>query len=139
MRTSTGTRCGSEKIQKLPPAKLTGEQRKVLDGIIQEWEGKSRPCLIHGVTGSGKTEVYMELIDRTLKQGKQAIILIPEIALTYQTVMRFYGRFGEVMSVLHSRLSQGERYDQSVGRRRERFRSWWGRDRPCLHRFQSWD
>ena len=102
----------SEKIQKLPPAKLTGEQRKVLDGIIQEWEGKSRPCLIHGVTGSGKTEVYMELIDRTLKQGKQAIILIPEIALTYQTVMRFYGRFGEVMSVLHSRLSQGERYDQ---------------------------
>ena len=106
----------SEKIQKLPPAKLTGEQRKVLDGIIQEWEGKSRPCLIHGVTGSGKTEVYMELIDRTLKQGKQAIILIPEIALTYQTVMRFYGRFGEVMSVLHSRLSRYHAREAAIWR-----------------------
>ena len=104
----------SEKIQKLPPAKLTGEQRKVLDGIIQEWEGKSRPCLIHGVTGSGKTEVYMELIDRTLKQGKQAIILIPEIALTYQTVMRFYRCFGDRVSIMNSRLSAGERYDQMM-------------------------
>ena len=54
----------------------------------------------------------MEMIDRVLKKGKQAIVLIPEIALTYQTVMRFYGRFGDRVSILHSRMSQGERYDQ---------------------------
>lgn len=68
--------------------------------------------LIHGVTGSGKTEVYMELIDGVLRQGKEAIMLIPEIALTFQTVSRFYRRFGGKVSILHSRLSQGERYDQ---------------------------
>ena len=68
--------------------------------------------LLHGVTGSGKTEVYMELIARTVAQGKQAIVLIPEIALTYQTVMRFYNRFGERVSILNSRLSLGERFDQ---------------------------
>ncbi len=68
--------------------------------------------LIKGVTGSGKTEVYMELIARVLAQGKQAIVLIPEIALTYQTVMRFYNRFGNRVSIINSRLSDGERYDQ---------------------------
>src|SRR5699024_4510984 len=67
---------------------------------------------IHGVTGSGKTRVYMELIGRILEEGKQAIVLIPEIALTYQTVLRFYRRFGDQVSVLHSQLSQGERFDQ---------------------------
>ena len=71
-----------------------------------------RPCLIHGVTGCGKTEIYMELIAGVLKEGKQAIVLIPEIALTYQTVMRFYRRFGERISVMNSRLSPGERFDQ---------------------------
>ena len=72
----------------------------------------SRPVLLHGVTGSGKTEVYMELIDQVIHQGRQAIVLIPEIALTYQTVRRFYGRFGDKVSVINSRLSLGERYDQ---------------------------
>lgn len=92
---------------------LTGEQQEVLAGILEEWKQENpRPCLIQGVTGSGKTEVYMELIAHVLSQGRQAIVLIPEIALTYQTVMRFYGRFKDKLSVLHSRLSAGERYDQ---------------------------
>lgn len=64
------------------------------------------------MTGSGKTEVYMEMIAKVLSEGRQAIVLIPEIALTYQTVMRFYTRFGERVSILNSRMSQGERYDQ---------------------------
>ncbi|MDE6688104.1 MAG: primosomal protein N', partial [Lachnospiraceae bacterium] len=68
--------------------------------------------LLHGITGSGKTEVYMELIEKNISMGKQAIVLIPEIALTFQTLMRFYARFGDRVSVLHSRLSDGERYDQ---------------------------
>lgn len=68
--------------------------------------------LIHGITGSGKTEVYMDLIDYTIKKGKSAIVLIPEIALTYQTVMRFTRRFKEKVSIINSRLSAGEKYDQ---------------------------
>ncbi|MDO4521526.1 MAG: primosomal protein N' [Eubacteriales bacterium] len=92
---------------------LNEEQRRTVEGIWREWqETHRRVSLIYGVTGSGKTEVYMELIARTIEQGKQAIVLIPEIALTYQTVMRFYHRFGDRISIIHSRLSAGERYDQ---------------------------
>lgn len=88
-------------------------QQKAVDEILEEWKQPlPRPVLLCGVTGSGKTQVYMKLIEQVLAQGKQAIVLIPEIALTYQTVRRFYGRFGEKVSVLNSRLSQGERYDQ---------------------------
>ena len=87
-------------------------QQMVIEGILEEFRTNGRPCLIHGVTGSGKTLVYMELIQSVLEQGKQVIVLIPEIALTYQTVRRFYEYFGKQVSVLHSRLSQGERYDQ---------------------------
>lgn len=72
----------------------------------------SKVHLIHGITGSGKTEIYMELIDRVLKQGRQAIVLIPEIALTFQTMKRFYERFGDRIAIIHSKLSGGERYDQ---------------------------
>ena len=68
--------------------------------------------LLYGITGSGKTEVYMELIEHVLLKGKQVIVLIPEISLTYQTVMRFYRRFGNRVSIINSRLSAGERYDQ---------------------------
>ena len=71
-----------------------------------------KPVLIEGVTGSGKTQVYIKLIEQTLSQGKEAIVLIPEIALTYQTVRRFYARFGDKVSVINSRQSQGERYNQ---------------------------
>lgn len=92
---------------------LTEEQQKVADEIREGWiNNDNRPCLIRGVTGSGKTQVYMELMDTVLKEGRQVILLIPEIALTYQTVLRFYHRFGDRVSVLHSRLSPGERSDQ---------------------------
>ena len=92
---------------------LNEEQSAVVNRIeAQMAAGIYRPCLVKGVTGSGKTEVYMELIAHVLAQGKQAIVLIPEIALTYQTVMRFYNRFGDRVSIMNSRLSPGERYDQ---------------------------
>jgi len=92
---------------------LNAEQKFVVEAIMEDYDkGIHRTCLIHGITGSGKTEVYMELIDRVLKKGKQAIVLIPEIALTYQTVMRFCQRFGNRVSIINSRLSKGEKYDQ---------------------------
>ena len=92
---------------------LTEEQKHAVDGIWDEYaQGIRKTYLLEGVTGSGKTEVYMELISRVIAEGKQAIVLIPEIALTFQTVRRFYERFGDRVSVMHSRLSEGERYDQ---------------------------
>ena len=92
---------------------LNGEQQAVADAFCEDYEaGKRETYLIHGITGSGKTEVYMEMISRVISEGKQVIVLIPEIALTYQTVMRFYGRFGNRVSIINSRLSAGERYDQ---------------------------
>lgn len=95
------------------PVELYPQQRAAAAGILaRAAAGDKRPSLIHGVTGSGKTEIYMELIAAVLEEGKQAIVLIPEIALTFQTVLRFYRRFGDQVSILHSRLSAGERYDQ---------------------------
>lgn len=92
---------------------LTPEQTKAVEAFWQDYrQEKYGTYLVYGVTGSGKTEVYMEMISRVLEQGRQAIMLIPEIALTYQTVLRFYGRFGDRVSILHSRMSQGERSDQ---------------------------
>ncbi len=92
---------------------LNENQRLVVDSIMKDInDGCHSTYLLKGVTGSGKTEVYMELIANVLDRGEQAIVLIPEIALTYQTVMRFYNRFGDRVSIINSRLSQGERYDQ---------------------------
>ena len=100
-------------IQKEEPLPLTTEQESAVQCILEEWKNaQPRPVLLEGVTGSGKTQVYMKLIEETLNRGEQAIVLIPEIALTYQTVRRFYARFGEKVSVINSRQSQGERYDQ---------------------------
>ena len=100
-------------IQKEEPLPLTTEQESAVQCILEEWKSaQPRPVLLEGVTGSGKTQVYMKLIEETLNRGEQAIVLIPEIALTYQTVRRFYARFGEKVSVINSRQSQGERYDQ---------------------------
>ncbi|MED0680164.1 primosomal protein N' [Aneurinibacillus thermoaerophilus] len=92
---------------------FTAQQQAVIDGIT---EGMNPPvyfpCLLHGVTGSGKTEVYLEIMERTIAQGREAILLVPEISLTPQMVNRFKGRFGSQVAVMHSRLSQGERYDE---------------------------
>lgn len=92
---------------------LSEEQKYIVTEVMQDYDaGKCGTYLIHGITGSGKTEVYLNLIEETLKRGKQAIVLIPEIALTYQTLLRFYRRFGERVSVMNSTLSPGEKYDQ---------------------------
>ena len=92
---------------------LSPHQMELVTRIMQDFDaGERRTYLLHGVTGSGKTEVYMELIERIVRQGRQAIVLIPEIALTYQTLIRFYRRFGDRVSVMNSRLSAGERSDQ---------------------------
>ncbi len=88
----------------------TSDQQKALDFIQNK--NNTKPVLIHGITGSGKTEIYLRLIENVLKKGKQAIILVPEISLTPQTVNTFIKRFGELVSVTHSRLTIGERYDQ---------------------------
>lgn len=92
---------------------LSTQQQAVVDRITVDLRKHvQKTYLLKGVTGSGKTEVYMELIAKVLEDGKQAIVLIPEIALTYQTVMRFYNRFGDKVSIMNSRLSAGERFDQ---------------------------
>lgn len=92
---------------------LNESQSKIVEHIWQDIRQQQRHTyLLHGVTGSGKTAVYIELIEKVIGAGKQAIVLIPEIALTYQTVLRFYQRFGERVSILNSKMSAGERYDQ---------------------------
>ncbi len=97
------------------PVVYTEEQQHAIDCFRENYLKKIlKTYLLYGVTGSGKTEVYMEMIACVIRDGKQAIVLIPEIALTYQTVMRFYKRFGERISILNSRMSSGERYDQMM-------------------------
>lgn len=89
------------------------EQSRAIRTFREDYDtGRRGTYLLYGVTGSGKTEVYMEMISHVVAKGRKAIVLIPEIALTYQTVMRFYGRFGDRVSILNSRLSPGERSDQ---------------------------
>lgn len=89
------------------------QQQELIDEFREDFLREDhKTYLLHGITGSGKTEVYLAAIEEVIKQGKQAIVLIPEIALTYQTVTRFTKRFGERVSILNSRLSKGERYDQ---------------------------
>ena len=91
----------------------TVQQQEAIRIFAQDYEQEQyKTYLIHGITGSGKTEVYIEMIGKAVEKGRQAIVLIPEIALTYQTVMRFYRRFGERVSIMNSRMSSGERYDQ---------------------------
>lgn len=93
----------SEKLE------LTSEQKDVYESVDINNFNK---YLLHGVTGSGKTEVYLQIIDKVLKSGKNAIVLVPEISLTPQITDRFLARFGNVVAILHSRLSIGERYDE---------------------------
>ncbi len=94
------------------PMPLTAAQQAALDGILGCLEKGEGTCLLHGVTGSGKTEVYMQAIARVLAEGGRAVVLVPEISLTPQAMERFRSRFGGRVAVLHSRLSQGERYDE---------------------------
>jgi primosomal protein N' (replication factor Y) len=94
-----------------PPPSLTEDQRRVVQGILGGGEGTDQRVLIHGVTGSGKTLVYLEVLRSVVESGQSAILLVPEIALTPQTVARVRGVFGDQVAVLHSGLSNGERVD----------------------------
>ena len=98
------------KTEKLLPTKEQEEALKEIGKALSEKESKT--FLLHGVTGSGKTEVFMQTIERVLNDGKSAIVLVPEISLTPQMTDRFLGRFGDKIAILHSVLSQGERLDE---------------------------
>lgn len=100
-------------FQRTEPLALTEGQQDVYDRIERALQSRqTHTMLLHGVTGSGKTEVYLQSIQYCLQQDRQAIVLVPEISLTPQMVERFKGRFGSAVAVLHSRLSHGERYDE---------------------------
>lgn len=99
-------------IEQIPAPVLSNEQEQAYQGIRQLLDsGKPEAALLFGVTGSGKTQIYLKLIDDALAQGRSAIMLVPEIGLTPQFIRLFVGRFGDTVSVLHSALSAGERYD----------------------------
>ncbi|PIE96456.1 primosomal protein N' [Bacillus fungorum] len=100
-------------FEQTKPFPLTEEQKQVIAPILSSITNKTyNPFLLYGVTGSGKTEVYLQSIAAVLEKGKEAIVLVPEIALTPQMVDRFKGRFGSQVAVLHSALSVGEKYDE---------------------------
>ena len=100
---------GSRYIKEIPNM----EQQNAIDKVMEDYKaGVKGTYLIKGITGSGKTLVYIEIIERILEMGKQAIVLIPEIALTYQTVKRFRRRFGDKVTIMNSKMSKGERYEQ---------------------------
>ncbi len=106
-------------LRRWPRVVLNDAQEKAVGSILQHagrlkdgWREEDAVHLLYGITGSGKTEVYISLIARMLEAGRQVIVLIPEISLTLQTVSRFYEYFGSRIAVMHSRLSAGERYDQ---------------------------
>ena len=98
----------NEKIE--PKKELTTDQKRLVKEVLSSNE--TYPYLLYGVTGSGKTEVYMELIEDALKKGKTSIVLVPEISLTPQMVLRFQKRFGDNIAAIHSALSDGEKYDE---------------------------
>ena len=101
------------KIKCSAPYKPTEEQKKVIDYLNEKISsGNHDKILLRGVTGSGKTEVFLQAIETAISQGKNAIMLVPEISLTPQTVNRFVSRFGDFVAVIHSGLSYGERFDE---------------------------
>ena len=92
--------------------KLTSDQKSIVDNISKMIDSKAfKPYLLHGITGSGKTQVYIELVKKALSKGRNAIVLVPEISLTPQITTRFYNDLGDSVTVMHSRMSLGERYD----------------------------
>lgn len=100
-----------EEIPAEPVHNLTLEQLKAIDSISDSFS-RDNHVLLHGVTGSGKTEIYLKLIEKELNLGRQGIVLVPEISLTPQMIRRFVGRFGDTVAVIHSGLSDGEKYDE---------------------------
>ncbi len=102
-----------QQVQEETLKPLSREQQEAVEQVMTDYDrGDPGTYLLRGITGSGKTEVYIRLAQEMVSRGRQVIVLIPEIALTYQTLMRFYRRFGDRVSVLNSTLSAGEKYDQ---------------------------
>lgn len=101
-----------EGIEASRPLELNQEQRQARDAVISAIGSQQPPFLLQGITGSGKTEVYLQIIQGALDKGKTAILLVPEISLTPQMTERFIARFGEKVAILHSGLSNGEKYDE---------------------------
>jgi len=91
---------------------LNPSQQQAFDDILALMDGTARGCLLHGITGSGKTEIYIKLIKEALNRGRSAVLLVPEIALTPQMVRRFYIHFGEDIAIIHSGLTSSQRYDE---------------------------
>ncbi len=119
---------------------LNEEQQTAVDAFTVDYrQGRRTTYLLYGVTGSGKTEDYMEMIQAVLQENKQVIMLIPEIALTYQTVVRFQKRFGDRVTVLNSRMSEGEKYDQYERAKQGEVDIVVGPRPLCLFHFQIWD
>lgn len=94
------------------PLPLTPDQQAALQQILGDTPTNNHPTLLHGVTGSGKTEVYLQALAAIIAQGKRGIVLVPEIALTAQAILRFVGRFPDRVAIIHSALTPGERYDE---------------------------
>ncbi|CAM1662706.1 primosomal protein N' [Streptococcus mitis] len=101
-----------EGIEASQPLELNPEQRQARDAVVSAIGSHQPPFLLQGITGSGKTEVYLQIIQGALDKGKTAILLVPEISLTPQMTERFIARFGEKVAILHSGLSNGEKYDE---------------------------
>lgn len=101
-----------ETVEKTDFLTLNDEQQTIVETVSAAIGKDSTPFLLEGVTGSGKTEVYLHIIDKVLKQGKTAIVLVPEISLTPQMTHRFISRFGKQVAIMHSGLSDGEKYDE---------------------------
>ncbi|UJC99727.1 primosomal protein N' [Streptococcus oralis] len=101
-----------EGIEASQPLELNPEQRQARDAVVSAIGSQQPPFLLQGITGSGKTEVYLQIIQGALDKGKTAILLVPEISLTPQMTERFIARFGEKVAILHSGLSNGEKYDE---------------------------
>ncbi|HGQ8198709.1 TPA: primosomal protein N' [Streptococcus pneumoniae] len=101
-----------EEIEASRPLELNPEQRQARDAVVSSIGSSQPPFLLQGITGSGKTEVYLQIIQGALDKGKTAILLVPEISLTPQMTERFIARFGDKVAILHSGLSNGEKYDE---------------------------
>ena len=126
-------------VQPAAPAALSGPQQAVYDGLLAQMQRpEASAALLYGVTGSGKTQVYMNLIDRVLEEGRQAIVLVPEISLTPQMLQTFYARYGSRVAVLHSALSIGERMDEWKRIKRGMPASWSAPGRPCSPHANGW-
>ena len=111
-RTQQKTQVEELEIEKPPVVSLSEEQRKLVDAFVNDYrQGKHKTYLLHGITGSGKTEVYIHCMKEVIAHQGQAILLIPEIALTYQTVARFKQHFGARVAFVHSKQSKGEKYE----------------------------